>query len=358
MSITSYAQWYGGLPFSWLVQGPNGQLEAQSWPAFLDGIINLLFQARYQAYPNRCAPDALSHLGGDRKLAQGPFESQASFRARIQTAWGNSPITVTAPGLPEAQSGGPTSGWALAGTPLQLLEELYWGGFLGAVIVQQNGLAYNLSAAPTVGVDNSGLLTITPCSTLSVALTSNVTPPTNVQAGRSIPVSTPWWMFDSNTDLCNRFAILFPSVPPAFMITGHAVFDGTSASAPLTWSSSFTDTTYLTMAGPAVVTDGGPGVVVSVDGTSLTTTGATVEASDAFTGWVDVLAWPSGGNPFFTATTDMVSRLQTLIKTWRPNAICVGVNVLTSGEMIGWPPSDTIGDGDTFGGAVTVFAGA
>jgi hypothetical protein len=339
-----------GAAVPWLAGGPNGQAEANAWPALLDYLVGQLVAARYVAYPDKAPSDALSHLGGDRQLAQGPSEANGTFITRLKTAWGNSPITVAAPGLPAAQSGGALSGWALAGTWLQLLEELYWGGFDGGVIVQQNGLAYNLSGALVAGADNHSLLVITPCSQLSVAMTSNVRPPTTATQGRSIPASNSWWQFAesksananvSDTDLCNRFAILFPStsLPSVFYTTGRATFTASSA-AVATWSHSFVDTSYLMVPSRPVITDGGPSVSIDVDGTaaSKTMTGVTVNASDAFTGWVDVLAFQaSATNPLADLHPADLARLQSLIRTWRPNALCTGVYVCTAGKFMGWP---------------------
>lgn len=265
-NLTPYKTWWQkvvGAAIPWLAGGTNGQAEGNAWPAVLDYLLTLLISARYVAFADNAPTDALPHLGGDRQLIQGASETNQNFITRIKTAWGNSPITVPAPGLPAAQGGGPSSGWALAGTPLQVLEELWYGGFTSAIWVQQNGLAFNLSGAPTPGVDNSGLLVRTTLTTLAAALVSSVNP------SRSIPAGTPWWMFDSNTDLCNRFAIFFTTPPASYP-------------------------------------------------------------------W-DALA---------------LSQLQKIISTWRPNAICVGVSVQTSGHVWGWPTSRNWGSG-TWGGAVT-----
>jgi hypothetical protein len=311
----------------------------------MDQLSVFLDSARKVAYPDFAPTDALPHLGGDRNLTQGPSETNQNFIVRLKTAWGNSPITVPAPGLPAAQPGGPSNGWALAGTWLQLLEELYWGGFSGAVIVQQNGLAFNLSGAPTAGADNSVLLVRTPCSALSVALTSNVTPPTTTQAGRSIPASTPWWQFAesrsanpnvSDTDYCNRFAVLFPGPLPSFFFTWARATFTASDNAAITWNNAFPTTSYLIMPGIPTITSGGPAVVFA-DGTTQTTTGVTIRATAAITGAVDVIGCQVGANPLADLHPADLARLQSIIGTWRPNALCVGVYAVAQGKFMGWP---------------------
>lgn len=338
---TTIAQWLQSLPIGWLVAGPNGSADVKSYGSVIDGQLALLKAGIKARFPDTAPTDALPHIGGDRLLVQGPTESNSNFITRIKTAWGNSPITVPAPGLPTPQPGGPRSGWSLAGTALQLLEELYWGGFSGAVIVQQNGLAYNLSGAPTAGADNSGLLVITPTGALTAPLVSTVNP------SRSIPAGTPWFAFDGNTDLCNRFAVLFPgpTLPSAFRTFAVANFSA-SDNAAITWNNAFIDTTYVIQPGVAVPTDGSGPVFISVDGTTKTTTGVTIRASAPFTGTCTVLAYQAGANPLADLHPADLARLQLLIKTWRPNALCMGVFALTGGEMWDYPIGLTW-DGDS-----------
>ena len=57
------------------------------------------------------------------------------------------------------------------------------------------------------------------------------------------------------------------------------------------WSKPFADTTYLSIIGKPVVTDGGPGPQIWLDGTTKTTTGVTAYASDSFTGYGHILAF-------------------------------------------------------------------
>src|SRR6185369_6384341 len=91
------------------------------------------------------------------------------------------------------------------------------------------------------------------CSSLSVALTSSVTPPTTTSAGRAIPAGNAWWQFAesrsanprvSDTDYCNRFAVLFPGpLPSQFMTVGTATFTA-SDTATVAWNNAFPTTSY------------------------------------------------------------------------------------------------------------------
>jgi len=326
-AVVDFSTWYDALAnaIPWLFAGPNGQAEGNALGAFADAQRLYLKQGIQQRFPDYCASDALPFIGGDRKLVQGPGETDANFRIRLKFVWDT---------------------WTRAGTPVGLLEQLYWGGWTGAVIVQQNGLAQNLSGAPTAGVDPTPLLVETQCSTLSVALTSNVTPPTASSAGRSIPAGTQWWQFAesrsansnvSDTDYCNRFAVLFPGpLPSAFMTVGTATFTA-SATATVTWNNAFPTTGYHVQVGAVTITDGGGPVSVVADLTSRTLTGCAFLSSGAFTGSCSVLAWQDGSNPYADLHPADLARLQLIIKTWRSNALCVGIYAVAQGGMFGWP---------------------
>lgn len=345
MTRSTFVQWYRGLPIPWLVSGPNGQAEGGTWPAVVDQQIVRLDAARKVAYPDFTPSDAVPHLGGDRKLVQGPVESEANFRIRIKGAWDD---------------------WARAGTWLELLVQLYWAGFGGAIIVQQNGLASYLTGAPTAGVDPTPLFGQVTCSPLSVALTSSVNPPTATSAGRVIPAGTPWWMFaeaasanprPSDTDYCNRFAVLFPGpLPTLFRTWATATFTASDA-ASVMWNNAFPSSSYAVNVGAPTITDGGGGVIVENDGAAQTPTGGVIRASGAFTGTVDVLAYPYGSNPLVNLHTADLARLQNCIGTWRPNALCVGVYAVGQGKFMGWPVQSQVNN--TMGPSTIVrFEGA
>jgi hypothetical protein len=96
---------------------------------------------------------------------------------------------------------------------------------------------------------------------------------------------------------------------------------------------------------------------VVVDSASKTSTGATLLASDAFTGTVDVFAWTAGENPLCCPGASALANLRRTIKLWRPGkATCVGIYANTVGKFFGWPVR-TFGSGGTFGpGEVVAFA--
>lgn len=316
----NYVEWWTGLPIPWLVGLDVGHDDATSQATVLDAEVVLIQDATFARMPGLAPDDALLHIGGDRQLLYTPSaETQANFVTRLHTAWDD---------------------WARAGTGVELLTQLYWGGFTGAVIVTQNGLGCKLSGTPVAGQDPTPLVTV---------FNLGVIGPPIAGPARTIPSGTPWWTFDDNTEFWSRFAILFPDgMPGALTITGRAEFADTS-SAAVTWSSGFTDTTYLIMLGPPIVTDGSGVVVVSVDGTTKTQTGVTVLSSANFTGHADLLAWPVGGNPFGSLTPEVANRYRSIVERWRPaKATYKGTTVIIRGMTFGWPVR-TFGYGGTFG---------
>lgn len=229
-----------------------------------------------------------------------------------------------------------------SGSGLGVLLGLHFSGFDGAVLVQQNGIALSLTLPLPPFVlgqawDPTPNLVTTACSPLATALTSSVTPT------RSIPAGTPWFFFDSNTDFCSRFAVIFPSpLSSAFTrVTGRATFNA-SASASMAWSATLSSNSYYPMIGMPVVTDGGASVVVAADSTSQTTTAITVNADAAFSGYVDGVAVGA------LSTSDL-QRMQSTLIRWKPaKATCVGVYAVASGQMVGYPVR-LIGSGGTVG---------
>lgn len=319
-------EWLKSLPIPWLVSGTVGAAEQTANGTVLDGQVSLLKQAVKARFPSYAPADALAHIGGDRGLIQGAAESNTSFATRLRDAW---------------------SEWSRAGTALSVLEQLSYFGFgNNAVWVQQNGLAYQLSAAATAGQDPTSLLTITNLEQTSpnAPLTSSVTPT------RSIPVSTPWWTFDFNTDCCNRFAIIVPINAWPFSALALASFTGTD-SATVTWPVPQPNATYGLMIGPT--TDS---VTVWADGTAAATTGITIRASAPWTGNVWVTAFQPGVNPLNAWSSASFGQLQKLITTFRSNALCMGVISVMTGKVWGYPTTNTWGSG-TWGGSTTQILG-
>lgn len=322
----AYQNWFKSLPIPWLVAGVNGQAEANTWPAQLDAQVAALVQARYQAYPDYCSVDALPNLGNDRGFIQGSAESNANFQTRLKY-WIDT--------------------WNRAGTWATVLEQLYWFGLSGAVIVQQNGLSTTLSGAPTAGQDPTSLAVDSTTTALAATLTSSVAP------YRTIPAGTPWVNFDGNTDMTNRFAIILPNGFP-FARLGFAYFNNTT-SATVVWPVPFPSTTYNVIFGAPTAP-----VVLTNDGTSQTKTSVTILASGAWTGVIPVIGWVTGQNPFNTFSSASVGALQKIIQTWRPNAICMGVYAYgTASGAWGYPVRKWQTGGDKWGAtAVTQVIGS
>lgn len=335
MAASTFTAWLKGLPIPWLFGGPNGQNDAAAQGAVYDQQVSLLREAGRADEPDSAPSDALALVGSNRTLIQGTAETDASFRARLKD-WGQ---------------------YARAGTFVGLLEQLYYScgiAPLGAVICQQNGAYWTLTSAPTPGADPTALVTVTATNVLSVALHSSVTPT------RSIPIGKAWWTMDSNTDLCSRFQILILSnvLAPMFMTRGTATFTA-SDTATVTWNNSFPDATYKIKVGAPIATDLSSGIVtVSANASSRTLTTTVINATGAFTGTVDCVAYQSGANPYADPHPADLLRLRTIINTWRPaKAPCVDVRVLTRGGFMGYPTRTIGSSAPVVGAEVVSFTG-
>jgi hypothetical protein len=243
------------------------------------------------------------------------------------------------------------------GSGLGILLGLHYSGFDGATLVQQNGrmLSLALPLPPFVlgqAWDPTPNLIVTPCAPLAVPLTSSVTP------GRVIPAGTPWFAFDSDTDFCSRFAVIFTGFPEAFTTGGVATF-ASSDTATATWNHLFPDTTYHVQVGVPVISDGSGGVSVAADSTTKTISGVQIVASAAFTGTVPVLAWQNGANPFLDLHPQDAKRLRDTILKWKPaKATVVSISAVVSGRLWGFPVTVAWGDGGVWGGSTLTPAGA
>jgi len=310
---------------TWLKAQAPTYMQDQYGQAWLGGIGAAMddYAQQYIAgtkatFPDYAPPDALGVIGDELGIDRGPFETDQQYAARLVGAW---------------------LAWKFAGTPLGLLVALYWAGFGGGVLVQQNGLAYSLTGSPVAGADPTSLLSVTNCSQLAVGITSSVT------TSRVVPAGNQWWSTDPNTDFCSRFAILYPNgLPSFFMTSGVATFTGIEDGSTLhpwplaTWNNPFVDTTYKIQPGAVTILNGLGPVSVAADNTSKTTTGVRIAASDSFVGSVDVLAWQAGANPYADLHPNDLQRLQNAIRKWRPaKAYLLGVFCLVQGNFYGWP---------------------
>lgn len=317
-------EWLTGLPIPWLT-ATNGANDLRSYGSVLDGLASQARDAVKARLPDYAAADSLASIGSDRGLVRGPAETDANYAIRLKTAWDD---------------------WARAGTFLELLVQLHWAGFENAVIAQQNGLVFSLSASPTAGVDPTSLLTVSQPTTLnSLDSETSSTQPT-------VPAGSTWWTIDQSTEFGSRFVVLFKGAATWLQTFGVATFSSAS-SASLTWNKPLeAGVTYSYLVGAPVITDGSGGVAVWLSATS--TTGATVSASDSVTGSVSVIAYPSGGNPYVNLSGTGLGVLQSVIRRWRPaRATCAGVYALQQGKYFGWPVR-TFGSGETFAGSAVV----
>lgn len=299
-----------------------------------DKSIEWMTQANLEHLPSFSSDQGVALIASGRQLDTAAGEAVSSIAARAPYWLQLARFSGSGPGV---------------------LLGLHFSGFDGAVLVQQNGLALSLTLPLPPFVlgqawDPTPNLVITPCSPLVTALTSSVTPT------RSIPAGTPWFAFDSNTDFCSRFAVIFPSPLSSVFskVTGRATFTN-SASASMAWSSTLISSSYYPRIGLPIVIDGGSNVAVDADGTSLSTTAVTVNADAPFTGYVDGVAVGA------LSTTDL-QRMLTTVAKWRPSkATCFGIFAIVGAEMWDYPPGLTWdGDSNTWdqGGSVVQISGS
>ncbi len=381
-----FVEWYQGLPLPWLVSGPVGAAEAKANGTLVDAEVSLIKEAIKARMPTKGPADALPFIGGDRQLEAGPAETTDNFRVRLRTAWDD---------------------WARAGGALELLTQLYWIGFPGAVIVQQNGLGYSLSAAPTAGVDPTSLLVTTVLGGHPTIAQGPGNPITIGTTSGSLGSMQFAWSYNGGassgllpTVAGASYVFLVPGtytrvtfgagvyVPATYTIAGdgsistNGINTVTQNSAPWwtfdtkdyfcsrfavlfpTGGGAFTTSGVGTFSetDTAVVTWNNPfpdttyrvqvGAVYSSDPVSVvaatkTTTDVTLQASGPFTGTAEVLAWQQGANPFADLHPADLARLRRIIARWRPGkATCMGIWVRVQGEMWDWP----VGTWDEAGG--------
>ena len=332
---TTIVEWLQGLPIPWLAGRTNGSNDVLSYGTVLDDNIDTVKEAVKARFPDYAPSDALPYIGSDRGLIQGPTETTADFITRLKTAWDD---------------------WARAATPLELLVQLYWARFPGAIIIQQNGQAYSLSGAPTAGADPSALLVINDVMPLPAALQSDS------ELTRIIPSGTPWWQMDESiyatftetylqdqslkVEFCSRFVIIFPN-NIGFTTAAKATFTS-SSSASVSWPIAFSDTNYDVIVGPAVRTTGSASALVAL-ASSQTVSGITISGSASFTGEATVLAY-AGSDPFNDLSDARLALLRAIIQRWKPaKASCLGIYVMEQVPAWGYPLTTTWGGGINWG---------
>jgi len=272
MAVNNITEWLQQLPIPWLVGGTHGNADVTSYGTVLDSQVAQLKEATKARMPFQAPSDALAHIGGDRGLIQGPTESNANFETRLNLAW---------------------NAWEDAGTAGELLLQLYYYGFRGAVLVTQNGLGYYLDESSTIP-PNANQINYVISFELSAAPVA-ITCSTNTT--RSIPANTPWWFFDANTDFTSRFAIIFTNpLSDVFITHGTASFVA-SNTATVTWNNSFSDGNYSVLINPPTFNTG-TAPALAVQSGSKMALNAVLASSITFTGAADVVAFPVGANPF------------------------------------------------------------
>jgi hypothetical protein len=195
MASSVFESWITRLKVSWM--GPNARRIFGAFAAALgDKTADWMLQATLEHMPGFASdPKSIALIADDRQLDTYPGEPAANIAAR-------------APYWLQIHR--------FRGRGLGILLGLHFAGFDGAVLVQQNGRALQLTLPLPVfdgNWDPTPNLVITPCMQLATALTSSVNPPTVSQVGRAIPAGNSWWTFDNNTDFCSRFAVLYPTPP-------------------------------------------------------------------------------------------------------------------------------------------------
>jgi hypothetical protein len=147
-------------------QRPTGQAFQGALGDVEDALIDRAKQAVKTRFPLLAPPDALTALGVERQMPQGPGESAAAYAARLQDAW---------------------SSWVWAGTPYGMLRAFWATGYTNVVLAQvRGGYQYTLDAGGNLVVSTGGTWTPT-------------------------YVGDPFW---------SKFTIIFPTPLPASWVAG------------------------------------------------------------------------------------------------------------------------------------------
>lgn len=310
-----YQAWAQRLRLPWMSTKGRGYMMALA-KVLGDLTIDWGTQANLEHLPEYASSPSVALTASERQIDAGPTEASSALATRIT---------------------GAVQSWQRAGTPLGLLTALHWAGFRGAIIVQQNGRAFQL-ADPNV---------LAPRQTITVL------------GGHPGIGNAPWWTFDNDRANCSRFALLFPAGTTSFARIGFADFTGAEDGETVPWptavfASPFDDTSYLTLPGPPA-TSGGAVAVWCINDSTKTSNSIRVGASGSFVGRVAVLAWAVGAHPFAGMSATDLARLRRIVRGWKPaKARCMGAFAIISGELWGWPVG-TWGDPGVWGGEAVAF---
>lgn len=99
MADLDYITWQLSLQIPWLVNNPNGQAYANLFGTILNNAVSDWEQVNWSRMPLICPSDALPYLAQICNLIQGPTETEAHFRDRLQAIWNIAPYYGTGLGI-------------------------------------------------------------------------------------------------------------------------------------------------------------------------------------------------------------------------------------------------------------------
>ncbi len=384
---TSITAWLQSLPIVWLTGNTNGAADAAAQGSVYDGQVDLIKSAVEARFPDTTPSDGLPYVGDNFGLIQGKQESDTTFRTRCKAAWdqwalagtwaellfqlyftcgltAQSAFIVQQNGLiySLASNPGPTDDPTsllvidgAGGNPsissvnplLPVQVSIAVGGALGTMqfIVLYDGNNYGpvTSAARDpyeyIIPGTRTVLRFTPASYVLGSFYQIGTDGVITYFGGATftltQTSAPWWTFDTNTDLCSRFALIIGNPPPSSIsIVARATFDGSTDTVTADWSYPFDSVDYLTLV--SVVTTDSTSPVVTVTAQDAST--VTITASAPFTGYVDLLGWVAGTNPFASPSLSLQNLISLIVDRWKPaKAKFMGTTVDVDGSLWGFP---------------------
>jgi hypothetical protein len=191
----TWEAWAKRLRASW-ASGPKAQALLGAIGAVLGDQVdaNSLAALLEQLPASATDPASVALALSERQIEPGPSLSLADRKA----------LAAAAPNLNR-----------LRGRALGLLLALYYADFQGAVLVQQNGLGYQITATPNLG-DLFGLVAPPSWFTITTLANANPAVPASTDGRPAIPANTvPWWdlgnpMDAAGNQFASRFAVLFP----------------------------------------------------------------------------------------------------------------------------------------------------
>lgn len=180
--------------------GPNGVKQFRAYASLLvDRATDWASASLARSFPSFADSLGIALLTNDRLLDFSPSATDAE----------KAELLLVAPTI-----------WSYAGTPTGLLTALYIAGFPNPVVVQQNGLAFQIT--DTVVLEDLQVRTLPGWITRTVLPNGNPAIPASTDGRPAIAMLTvPWFTFDAGMDadgnqFTSRFGVLFadPSTTP------------------------------------------------------------------------------------------------------------------------------------------------